>query len=64
MRTLRGLIVDDNDIARGALPALAESEPDVEVVGLASNGVEAVSRASELVPDAVIMSVLSGMNIN
>ena len=57
MRPLRVLIADDNDIAREFLSALAGSEPDVEVVGLANNGLEAVSRASALVPDVVIMDV-------
>ena len=51
------LIVDDHDIARVALSALAEWAPDTAVVGPANSRVEAVRRASELVPEIVIMDV-------
>ena len=55
---IRVLIVDDDDIYCWALSALVGSEPDTAVVaGLANSGIEAVRRASELVPDVVIMDV-------
>ncbi|MFN8485316.1 MAG: response regulator transcription factor [Anaerolineae bacterium] len=57
MSKLRVLLVDDHPVVRLGLRALLESEPDMEVVGEAGNGVEAVSRTQELKPDIVIMDI-------
>jgi len=54
---IRVLIVDDQRLMREGLRILLELEPDIEVVGEASNGVEAVSRYGELRPDVVLMDV-------
>lgn len=53
----RVLLVDDQPLVRTGLRALLEPEPDLEVVGEASNGEEALARVSELAPDVVLMDV-------
>ena len=57
MSKLRVLLVDDHPVVRLGLRALLESEPDMEVVGEAGNGAEAVTRTQELKPDIVIMDI-------
>ncbi len=57
MSKLRVLLVDDHPVVRLGLRALLDSEPDMEVVGEAGNGAEAVSRTHELKPDIVIMDI-------
>ena len=60
---MRVLIVDDHIIVREGLRALLEAQPDIEVVGEATNGEEAVARTSELNPDIVLMDItMPGMN--
>ena len=56
-RRIRVLVVDDHRIVREGLRSLLEREPDVEVVGEAGDGREAVSRAIELRPDVVVMDI-------
>jgi two-component system response regulator NreC len=51
------LLVDDHRVVRLGLSALLQSEPDMEVVGEASNGLEAVALVQELKPDVVIMDI-------
>lgn len=51
------LLVDDHPVVRLGLSALLRSEPDMEVVGEASDGAEAVSMAQQLRPDIVIMDI-------
>ena len=53
----RILIADDEALVRGGLRMILEAQPDLEVVGEASNGGEAVSRAQELAPDLVLMDI-------
>lgn len=55
--TLRLLIVDDDALVRAGLRAVLGSEPDLEVVGEAENGNEAIAAASELAPDLVLMDI-------
>ena len=52
------LIADDHTIVRAGLSALLETEPDIEVIGLAKNGVEAVHETIRLHPDVVIMDLM------
>ena len=54
---LRVLLVDDHKIVREGLAALLKEQPDVDVVGEAGNGREAVDLAHELQPDVVVMDV-------
>ncbi len=54
---IRVLIVDDQSLVRAGFRMILESETDVEVVGEAADGAEAVAAAAELEPDVVLMDV-------
>jgi DNA-binding NarL/FixJ family response regulator len=54
---LRVLLVDDQALFREALATLLEVRPEVEVVGGAANGAEALAQAAELGPDVVLMDL-------
>jgi DNA-binding NarL/FixJ family response regulator len=54
---IRVLIVDDDDLMRAGLKAVLSSDTGIEVVGDASDGREAVTRARQLGPDLVLMDV-------
>ncbi len=54
---LRVLIVDDEKLARERIADLLAREPDVEVVGIASNGQGAIDEIRELDPDLVFLDV-------
>ena len=54
---LRVLIADDHPLFRDGLRAMFESEADIELVGEAATGGEAVALAAELQPDVVLMDV-------
>ena len=54
---IRLVIADDQALVRGALGALLELEGDLTVVGMASDGAEAVRRAAELQPDVCLMDI-------
>src|SRR3712207_2213015 len=56
-RTARVLIADDHDLVRDGYQRMLDREPDLEVVGEASNGREAVELCQELLPDLVLMDV-------
>jgi DNA-binding NarL/FixJ family response regulator len=63
MDRIRILVAEDHDIFRKGICGLIEKVPDLEVVGEAADGDEAVRKARELEPDIVIMDVmLPGMN--
>jgi DNA-binding NarL/FixJ family response regulator len=51
------LIVDDQALVRAGFRMILEAEPDMEVVGEAANGREAVTEARNLKPDVVLMDV-------
>lgn len=53
----RVLIADDHTIVRSGLHLLLESESDLEVVGEATDGLEALELAEQLQPDIVIMDI-------
>lgn len=55
--TLRLLVVDDHPVVRAGLVAMLSEEADFDVVGEAADGAEAVTRASELQPDVVLMDL-------
>jgi DNA-binding NarL/FixJ family response regulator len=54
---IRVLVADDHPIVRSGIVALLASAPDFDVVGEASDGHEAVSRALELRPELVLMDL-------
>ncbi len=55
--TIRVLVADDQALVRGGFKALLNSDPEIEVVGEASNGLEAVELAITLKPDVILMDV-------
>lgn len=54
---IRVLIADDHALARAGLQALLASEPDIEVVAAAADGIEAVEQARALRPDVACLDV-------
>ena len=57
MQKIRILVVDDHTIVRDGICALLALAGDIEVVGEATNGNEAVARVRELNPDVVLMDI-------
>src|SRR5919106_1710769 len=55
--SIRVLIADDHRLFAEALEAIIGAEPDIEVVGRAADGAEAVDAANELSPDLVLMDI-------
>jgi two-component system, NarL family, response regulator NreC len=53
----RVLVVDDHKIFRESLRALVDSHADMEVVGVAQSGQEAIALTREVLPDVIIMDV-------
>ncbi len=64
MSTIRVLLVDDHRIVAEGFQLLLEQEPDIDVVGIAEDGAEALRMAQEEQPDVVVMDVSmpKGMN--
>jgi DNA-binding NarL/FixJ family response regulator len=56
-RTIRVLLVDDHTILRDGLRALLKSAPDIQVVGEAANGKQAVIVTERCAPDVVVMDL-------
>jgi DNA-binding NarL/FixJ family response regulator len=54
---IRVLVADDHPVVRSGIVALLRTAPDVEVVGEASTGLEAVDLALALTPDVVLMDL-------
>lgn len=54
---IRVLVVDDHKIVREGLASILSEQPDIEVVGQAGNGREAVESAARLDPHVIIMDV-------
>jgi DNA-binding NarL/FixJ family response regulator len=57
VQIMRTLIVDDDALFRRRVKELLATQPDIEVIGEAADGREAVLKARELEPDLVLMDV-------
>jgi DNA-binding NarL/FixJ family response regulator len=55
--TIRVLIADDQSIIRAGLTTILNSQPDIEVVGQAADGREAVALARQLLPDVCLFDI-------
>ncbi len=58
MDSIKILVVDDHPMMREALFSAFEDEPDLHVIGEASNGLEGIEMAAKLKPDVVLMDLL------
>ena len=56
-RLIRILSVDDHPLLRSGIAALVDTQPDMRMVGEASNGIEAVQLHRELNPDVTLMDL-------
>jgi DNA-binding NarL/FixJ family response regulator len=56
-RAIRVLVADDHPVFRRGMRAILGAEPEIELVGEATDGEEAVARALELRPDVVLMDL-------
>lgn len=54
---IRLLLVDDQSLVRQGLKAMLSLESDLEIVGMAENGEEAIAQVEKLQPDVVLMDV-------
>src|SRR6476646_4295921 len=54
---IRVLLADDDRIFLESLSELIDRQPELSVVGLAENGLEAIEQADELLPDAVVIDL-------
>lgn len=62
-KPIRVLLVDDHLMVRDGLEALLRRDPDIELIGVAGDGDEAVRMSNELEPDVVVLDVcMPGMN--
>jgi DNA-binding NarL/FixJ family response regulator len=57
MRPIRLLIADDHPVVRDGLRAMLATQPDMELIGEAATGTEAVAQAQALLPDVVLMDL-------
>ena len=57
-KTIRVLIVDDHSIVRKGIRALLATERDIQVIGEASDGAEAIAQAQALHPDVILMDLV------
>ena len=55
---IRVLVVDDHLVVRAGIRTLLAPEPDIEVVGEACDGAEAVAEAARLQPDVILMDLV------
>src|SRR3990172_8667766 len=57
MKIYRILLADDHALLREGLRGIIASQPDMEVVGEAADGLEAIVKAKELRPDLILMDI-------
>lgn len=58
MKKIRVLVVDDSAFARKVLRSILEAAPDIEVVGIARDGLDALTKIQELTPDVVTLDLV------
>ncbi len=67
MDKIRVLVADDHAVMRAGLNMLLNAQPDIKVVGEASNGEEAIARTLEFKPDVLLLDItmpgLSGIEV-
>ncbi|MBU0910811.1 MAG: response regulator transcription factor [Proteobacteria bacterium] len=57
MKKIRVMLVDDHDVVRSGLKSLLGMDPQIEIVGEAANGAEALARIPEFGPEVVVMDI-------
>jgi DNA-binding NarL/FixJ family response regulator len=57
MKKIRIVLADDHSVVRQGFRRILEAQPDMDIVGEASNGREALEQAAKLTPDVVVMDV-------
>jgi DNA-binding NarL/FixJ family response regulator len=67
-RSVRVLVVDDNEPFRRFVCSTLQQRPELEVIGEASDGLEAVQKAEELKPDLIVLDIglptLNGVEVS
>jgi len=57
MKPIRVMVVDDHTLFRCGITAVLAGEENLEVVGEASGGLEAIEKAKQIVPDVILMDL-------
>jgi DNA-binding NarL/FixJ family response regulator len=57
MNKIRVLLADDHTIVRNGIMSLLESSPEIEIVGEAQDGAEALTKVKELLPDVLMIDI-------
>ena len=57
MEKVKVLVVDDSAFMRKAISMMLESDPEIEVIGMAHNGEEGLDMANRLKPDLITMDI-------
>jgi DNA-binding NarL/FixJ family response regulator len=64
---VRVLMVDDHDVVRRGIRSILAAEPDLDIVGEAAAGLEAIRKAEELRPDLILLDIslpdISGIDV-
>ncbi len=62
-KALRVMLVDDHPVVREELRAMLNNDPELESIGEASNGEQAIEKARQCVPEVVLTDIwMPGMN--
>jgi DNA-binding NarL/FixJ family response regulator len=55
--SIRVLLVDDQEMVRAGFAMILDAQPDIEVVGEAADGAEAIAESARLAPDVIVMDI-------